>query len=107
MMLQASPSPRIAAGRLRDHRGDYFSEGLFVENPYSPSFSGSFTTSFSPVVTRGKAAENGQRTSLLATIPASARTISPNAQVCRSSSVLLDAPGTLRRPLMMKLPHYC
>ena len=88
-MLQASSSPRIAAGRLRDHRGDYFSEGLFVDNPYSPSFSGSFTSSFSPVVTHGKAAENGQRTILLATTPASAMIISPNAQVGGSPSVLL------------------
>lgn len=45
-LLQASP--RIGAGRLsHDHRGDYFSESFsLLENPFSPSFSGSVTTSF-------------------------------------------------------------
>ncbi|KAL3152892.1 hypothetical protein ABBQ38_012199 [Trebouxia sp. C0009 RCD-2024] len=41
-------SPRIGTGRLsHDHRGDYFSESFsLLENPFSPSFSGSVTTSF-------------------------------------------------------------
>ena len=84
LLLQGSP--RIAAGGLRDHRGDYFSESpLVVDNPYSPSFSGSFTSSFSPGVSRNKGAgrtSNG-RISLLASPAASAHvtTTTPNAQV--------------------------
>ena len=91
MMLQAISSPRIAAGRLRDHRGDYFSDCLLVEdNPYSPSFSGSFTTSFSPGVMHDMGAGSGQRVSLLSTPPISAPSIPipPNTQVGRSFSVV-------------------
>ncbi|KAL3136282.1 hypothetical protein ABBQ32_007289 [Trebouxia sp. C0010 RCD-2024] len=45
---ESQASPRIGAGRLsHDHRGDYFSESFsLLENPFSPSFSGSVTTSF-------------------------------------------------------------
>ena len=71
MHLLLQPSPRIRAGRLGDNRGDYFSESFSVspriragrlsvdnrgdnfpesfrllENPYIPSLSESFTSSF-------------------------------------------------------------
>ena len=59
LLLQASPIP-IAAGRLRDHRGDYFSERLLMDTPCSLSFSGSFATSFSPGVVRKMGADSGQ-----------------------------------------------
>lgn len=73
-MLQGSP--RIAAGRLRDHRGDYFSNSdLVVDNAWSLSFSGSFTSSFGPsgmqqggdAMGRSGPAISGQRLSTVAT----------------------------------------
>ena len=60
--------PPDVAGRLRDHRGKYFSEHLLVDTLYSTSFSGSVISSFSLGEMHHQGADSGQNMSLPAAI---------------------------------------